>query len=408
MEAPLDKLEAWLPAAVQRVAARETPIPSIAARARAAAARRPSLVRADIGQIAGLDPSLEVLYGPPVGLDPLRAALAETYNRAFGLDLGDVPGLSSGLTPAHVTVCTGAAEGLSMLFTCFAEGRVVALPRAHWENYSNAVELAGGRTALVDYFDARGRLDLEGLERALQAHGAQVLVANFPANPTGAVLSEAETRALAALAERLGLVLIADEVYARLRYDGQAPVTLLRYAPGNAVVVASASKEYLLPGARVGYVFSSRSDLTDRVLRKLLRARTGSPGVLGQERLLALLTGDLEDLRAGRAPEVLTRVRDTMKSRRDALLPVLVRHGLDPVGRPGHAPEGTIFLMARLPGWFQGDDAAFAQAALEEGVVSTIPGSAFGLPGTVRFSYGSMAEADIDRLDRNLAAWKRG
>jgi aspartate/methionine/tyrosine aminotransferase len=407
MEAPLDKLEAWLPAAVQRVAARETPIPSIAARARAVAARNPSLVRADIGQIAGLDPSLEVLYGPPVGLDTLRAALAETYNRAFGLDLGDVPGLSAGLSPANVTVCTGAAEGLSLLFRCFAQGRVVALPRAHWENYANAVELAGGQTALVDYFDARGRLDLEGLERALTALGAQVLVANFPANPTGAVLSAEETRALAGLAERLGLVLVADEVYARLRYDGEAPQTLLRHAPGNAVVVASASKEYLLPGGRVGYVLSARSDLTDRVLRKLLRAHTASPNVLGQERLLATLTRDLGDLREGRPPTILTRVREAMKARRDALLPVLSRHGMTPVGRPGHAPQGTIFLMAQLPPWWTGDDNAFAQAALEDGVVSTVPGSAFGLSGAVRFSYGSMAEADIDRLDRNLAAWRR-
>ncbi|MEZ4440162.1 MAG: pyridoxal phosphate-dependent aminotransferase [Polyangiaceae bacterium] len=398
MSAPLDRIDDLLDEHVRRVATRTTPIPTIAARAKAVQTDAPDLVRADIGQIVGVDPQTEVLYGPPVGLESLRAAIAELYTRSFSLD--------EALTGAHVTLCTGAAEALSLLFRCFAPGRRVGLPRGHWENYQNGVEMAGGETDVVDFFDPRGDLDIDGLRRAIRERGLAALVANFPCNPTGAVLSEAETRALAELAIAEDVILIADEVYARLRYDGAPPQTLLRYAPGHALSVGSASKEFLLPGARVGYVVSARADVTDRVLRKLVRANSGSPNVLGQERLLPLIEAELQDLRAGRTPRLNEAIRHAMKARRDALLEVLERHGMDSVGRAAHAPMGTIFLMARLPGWWREDDVTFVEAALDRRLASAIPGSAFGLPGSLRFSFGATDGDAIARLDRGLEAWR--
>lgn len=397
-EGPLADPVARLPAHVREVVERATPIPSIAAAAGARAAEDPGMVRADIGQILNLDADLEVPYGPPVGLAPLREALAETYSRAHGLE-GE-----AALGAENVCVTTGAAEGLSLLFRCFAQGQRVALPRAHWSNYRNGVALAGGEAVMVDFFDAEGALDVEGLRRQLRDHGASLLVANFPCNPTGAVLSADEAGALAAMVRDEGLLCVADEVYDRLRYDGVEALSLLPLAPDHVVSVGAASKEYLLPGARVGWVLSASATLTDRILRKVLRASSASPNVLGQRRALALIEADLEDLRAGRAPAVLTRVREAMRARRDRLLEVLERHQMPAVGRPGHRPEGTIFLMASVPGWFSGDDAAFAEAALEAGCVSTVPGHAFGMPGSVRFSYGGLDVEAIDRLDANLAA----
>src|SRR5690606_3098053 len=122
---------------------------------------------------------------------------------------------------------------------------------------------------------------------------------------------------------------------------------------------SSASKEYLLPGARVGYVLSAHADLTDRVLRRLIRANTASPNIPGQKQLLALLTRDLADLRQGKEPSLLSRVQKEMQRRRDLLLSVLEKHGFSTVGRPGHRPEGTIFLMAGLPAWWSGSEEEF-------------------------------------------------
>ena len=403
---PLQRISELLPEEIQRIVQRETPIPTVAQAAKAKKAEVPTLVRGDIGQIVGVDEELEVLYGPPLGLDELRAVVAETYNLAFGLGDGALESAPQGLTGRNVAICTGAAEALSLLFRCFAKGKTVALPRGYWENYLNGIDMAGGRPVIVDFFDDQGALDIAGIERAIDAEGIAVMVVNFPCNPTGAVLGIDEYQALAALIERTGVILIADEVYARIRFDGCPPQTLIKFAPGNAVSVFSASKEYLHPGARIGYAVCAYEQLTNEVLRKVIRANTASPNVLGQRRVLELMQPDLEDLRAGREPRMLTRIRDEVGARCELLLEVLEHHGFTPVGRAGHRPMGTIFLTAALPDWWNGDDVSFSEAAIEAGCVSSVPGSAFGLDGSIRLSFGAMTRDDIGQLDRNLSEFR--
>jgi aspartate/methionine/tyrosine aminotransferase len=390
----LDRLDRILPPEVRAVAERSTPIPTIAQRAALIAKDRPEFVRADIGQISSYSPDDEVLYGPPVGLPALREAIAELWTRSFALE--------PKLRDLNVSVCSGATEGLSLLFRCFARDRAVGLPRGFWENYANGVELAGGRSVLVDYFDADGRLDLAGLHDQIEREHIELLVANFPSNPTGALLDRDECAALAGLLRECDCLCISDEVYARLRYDGKPAMSLLGFAPERVVVVSSASKEYLLPGARVGYVLSVNSDLTDRVLRKLIRANTASPNVLGQRLLLPRLEAELTDLRAGREPQFLGALREELKSRRDALVELLLRRGFRLAGRAGGEAQGTIFLMVHVPKWFSGSAEEFAEAALSAGVCSLVPGDSFGLPETLRFSFGGMTTEQIGALDRGL------
>lgn len=394
---PLDRLDEVLAPTVRAVVARDPPIPTLAGRAAEVAKGAPGFVRGDIGQVVGVDPPGEVLYGPPVGLDEVRAALAALFGRTFGVE---------GLTAAHVALCTGGSEALALLFQCFGgPGRSVGLPRGYWENYLNGIEVSGGRPVVVDFFDrATGALDGEGLERAIRAEGLSALVANFPCNPTGAVLDAAEAARLAQVAERTGVVLIADEVYARLRYDGLPPLSLVRFAPGHAVSIGSASKEYLLPGARMGWMVSARPRMTDHVLRRVIRGNTASPSVLAQQRLLPLVRQDLEG--GGR----MDGLRHELKARRDALLAVLARHEMRPVGRAGRDPQGTIFLVASLPPWWPADrpDQEFCERAIEGGWFSSIPGSAFGLDEPcARFAFGSMPLPAVGRLDAALSAMRR-
>ena len=95
-----------------------------------------------------------------------------------------------------------------------------------------------------------------------------------------------------------------------------------------------------------------------------------------------------------------------MAARRDALLEVLARHDMPAVGRPEHPPSGTIFLVAALPPWWAAGDQEFCEAAIDGGWFSAIPGSAFGLPPSARFSFGSMTVADIEALDGALSAMR--
>jgi aspartate/methionine/tyrosine aminotransferase len=404
--APLEKPELLLPPHIRSIVDRDTPIPTIALRAAKIKKETPTMVRADIGQISEVDTSLEVYYGPPVGLDELRSLLAETWNRCFGWDTRGLGHLPKGLEAKNVVVCTGAAEALSVLFHCFAHNKKVGLPKGHWENYTNGVEMAGGSVVLLDFFDAEGRLDIPGITKVIQEQNISLIVANFPCNPTGAVLNTEENRAFGEMLQKTNCVAIADEVYCRLRYDGHAPTSLLEAAPGHVVSIGSVSKEYLLPGVRVGYIFSTNADFTDRMLRRLIRANTASPNVLGQKRALALMESDLKDIREGRAPQLLSKVREEMKERRDRLVTILEAYQMPTVGRAKHIPEGTIFLMAGLPSWWKGTDVELTERFLEEACVSVVPGSAFGMERCVRFSFGGLSVAQLAQLEKNLASFK--
>ena len=403
MLGPLFRLEQVLPSHVRAVADRATPIPTLAQAAKQQRAEHTEMVRADIGQVVGVKPKDEILYGPPVGLTPLRQALAELNNRSFSLP-GAWPDKPAGLAAANVVVCTGAAEALSLCFECFGSDRTVGVPRGHWSNYDNAIALSRGQLRQIDFFDDRGRFSAAALQKQLQAQKLHALVANFPCNPTGAVLDAEETAKLAAVIRDTDIVLIADEVYARLRYDGVPPQSLLRDAPGHTVSIGSASKEYLMPGGRVGYLLSANADLTDRVMRKLVRARTASPNVMAQQKLLQHLHGDLAAMRDGHPPLLIERIRSTMQRRRDSLVEQLRSVDMPPLGR---RPDGTIFLIASLPPWWKHDDNAFCEQAIALGLFSAIPGSAFGLTGAVRFSFGAMTDDDIRRLPSRIALFRK-
>ena len=136
---------------------------------------------------------------------------------------------------------------------------------------------------------------------------------------------------------------------------------------------------------------------------KLIRANTASPNVLGQRMLLPLLEEELSDRVAGRPPRFLSNVRAELDIRRKGLLELLQRHEIPVAGRHGHEPVGTIFLMVSVPDWYDGDADSFAEKAMEEAVCSMVPGDSFGLPGTLRFSFGGMTADSIANLDRGFS-----
>ena len=120
---PFDDLDRVLPPELRDIVGRTTPIPTIAQRAEKIRREDSRMVRADIGQVSGIRPDVEILYGPPVGLDALRDALAELYRRSFQLERFDLPEI----TGKNVAVTTGAAEALTVLFRCFGETKNVRL-----------------------------------------------------------------------------------------------------------------------------------------------------------------------------------------------------------------------------------------------------------------------------------------
>jgi len=114
-----------------------------------------------------------------------------------------------------------------------------------------------------------------------------------------------------------------------------------------------------------------------------------------------MLSADVDDLEHGRSPHLLLAIRDELQRRRDRMTTALRHTGWTLLTRDGRVPRGGISMFARLPAGLD-DDRAFLDLALELGLFSAIPGSAFGAPGCVRFGYAGMTVDQIDRLEEHL------
>jgi aspartate/methionine/tyrosine aminotransferase len=392
---------AWeaMPPAMQRTVTSAPVIPQIAAKAKDAAAKHLGFVRGDQGQVVGVMPDREVYYGPSSGLPGLRRLVGRFWTLAYGLRRGD--GLPvDGLEAEHVAIVSGATEGIAIIMRLLAPGRAVGVQRYCWGNYRNIISLAGGEVVTLDFFTPGGGFDLAGLSSAIEASNVRTLLVNFPANPTGDLLFDDELAALSELARERDLVLVSDEVYNWIRYDGR-PRTLLDFAPERTLVIGAASKEYLIPGARTGYVLSADTTFSGEWMPRLIRSTSSSANVLGQRLATEMLETDVADLEAGRAPRTLSAIKEELRNRRDAMVDVLHSAGFKIEGRHRGLPPGGIALLARLPEGIEDDDAVI-DAAIDMGRFSAIPGSAFGAPGCIRFGYAGIPVEGIERLSACL------
>jgi aspartate/methionine/tyrosine aminotransferase len=374
-------------------------IPQIAARAKAAAAEHPGFVRGDQGQVVGVMPDREVYYGPSSGLPELRCLVARFWTLAYHLR-GCIGLPENGLEAEHVAIVSGATEGIAILMRLLAPGRAIGVQRFCWGNYHNIIAHAGGEARTLDFFAPDGSLDVNGVTAAIEAANIRTLLVNFPANPTGDVLSDEELAALAGLARERDLLLVSDEVYNWMRYD-DTPRTLLEFAPERTLVVGAASKEYLIPGARTGYILSADTTFSGEWMPRLIRSTSSSPNVLGQHLAMEMLESDVADLETGGAPSILSTIKGELRRRRDAMVEALHSAGFKIESRHGGFPLGGIALLARLPEGIE-DDGAVIDAAIDMGCFSAIPGSAFGAPGCIRFGYAGIPVEGIERMAAGL------
>ena len=206
---------------------------------------------------------------------------------------------------------------------------------------------------------------------------------------------------LAELAERLNLILVADEVYNYIRYKGE-PQSMLAFAPERTVVVSSASKEYLIPGARVGYVLCADETFANSWMPKLIRSFSSSPNVLGQRVLMDILKEEVKDFESGRSPRIISEVRRELRERCGLILSILKEKGFALAGRDKDFPSGAISVLVRLPAEIEVDDKIFVEKAMELHKFSAIPASVFGAPGCLRFGYAGMTRETIKKLSKNL------
>ncbi|HHW33647.1 MAG TPA: pyridoxal phosphate-dependent aminotransferase [Paracoccus solventivorans] len=310
-------------------------------------------------------------YPATLGTAELRAAIAA----------------ANGVAPAEVIVSTGAKQVLAnAMLASLADGDEVIIPAPYWTSYSDIVALAGGRPVVLPCPMARGfKLTPEALEAAITPR-SRWLMLNSPSNPSGAIYSAAEIRALAeVLARHEQVWVLSDEIYEHLSY---VPFTRFRDAApelaGRTLVVNGVSKAYSMTGWRIGWGVGPAALI--RAMGAVQGQITSGASSISQAAALAALSGD---------QSLLDTRRAAMRARRDRVV-----SGLNAI--PGVAcpePEGAFYAFPDLSqaiakGGF-GSDAALCGWLLDQAGVAIVPGRAFGLPGHARLSF-AYAERDLE------------
>ena len=335
-------------------------------------------------------------YSHNLGIAPLRDELARYVSRLHGATSAD----QVAVTSAGVNALMLAAQ-----LVVGAGDRVVAVTPL-WPNLVEIPKILGAEvsTVALGYGEQGWSLDLDRLLAALTP-GTRMLLLNSPNNPTGWVMRREDQRAVLDHCRRLGIWIVADEVYERLYYPdagvdagAEAPTVVapsfldLASRDERVICVNSFSKAWLMTGWRLGWIVAPSSLMGD--LSKLVEYNTScSPVFVQQAGIAALQQGEpsvhglVAQLRAS---------RDHLVQALSALPGVQVR-----------APAGAMYLFFSLPG--AENSLAFCKALVRDAGLGLAPGSAFGPEGEgfVRWCYAcdpARLDAGVARLQRYLAS----
>jgi aspartate aminotransferase len=311
-------------------------------------------------------------------------------------------------SPSEVVVSCGVKHVLfNLALALYQPGDEVIIPTPAWVSYPEQVRLVGATPILLPTTEEDGfRLRPAALEAALSPRTKAIILCS-PSNPTGAAYGEREIAALLDVLRRHDCWIIVDEIYADLTYDGFKHVSvgvLAEDLRDRLIVVDGVSKTFAMTGWRIGWSITPAS--LAKALDVVQSQSTTNAAAVAQAAAVAALNGPRDEVYAMRAAF----------ARRRALMVEGLR------GTPGvrcRMPEGAFYAFADVRGLFgipwRGEplasDESVAEWLLEEAHVATVPGTPFGAPGYLRFSY-ACSEEDIEEgiaaIRNAVAAGRRG
>ncbi|PYY40920.1 pyridoxal phosphate-dependent aminotransferase [Curtobacterium sp. MCPF17_046] len=320
-------------------------------------------------------------YTPATGLPELKRVIADKTARVSGVTVD----------PAQVIVTNGGKQAVYQAFqTVVDEGDEVLLPAPYWTTYPEAVRLAGG--VPVDVFagsDQGYLVTVEQLEAARTPRTKALLFCS-PSNPTGAVYSAEQTRAIGEWALEHGIWVISDEIYQDLVYDGIRFSGVLEQVPALAdttILVNGVAKTYAMTGWRVGWMIGPADAV--KAASNLQSHLSSNVSNVSQRAAIAALTGPQEPV---------TAMRDAFDRRRKAIvaglnaIPGFVTP--EPEGAFYVYPDVTALLGREWAGSTPTTTLELADLVLEHAEVAVVPGEAFGPSGYLRLSY-ALGDDDI-------------
>lgn len=333
-------------------------------------------------------------YTPVGGTPELKGAVCRSLERDYGLVYA----------PGEVTVSCGAKHTLFNLFLALLdEGDEVIVPAPFWVSYPEQVQVAGATPVIVPTREEDGfRLRPEALEAAITPR-TRALVLNSPSNPTGAMYGRLHLESLAEVIRGRDLLVVSDDIYQKLVYEGGRFVGLLEVAPDlrdRVVIVNGVSKTYAMTGWRIGYA-AGPSKLV-AAMEKLQSQSTSNPTSFAQKAAAVALTGP---------QECVAEMVAAFARRREFLTEGL--NSLPGIRCP--LPQGAFYAFPNVSGVygsrFEGEEIRnsfdLARFLLDEARVAVVPGAPFGSDQHLRLSYATSLDVIREGLERFEAALAR-
>ena len=297
-------------------------------------------------------------------LPALIKAVQGWYIRRFGVELAR----------EEITSVYGSQEGIAHIAMALCDpGEIILVPSPCYPIFSIGPALCGARVEYYKLDPANDwQPDLDGIDPEI-AKAAKAIIVSFPNNPTCSILPDSFYRKLIEFANKYEIIVIHDNAYSEIYFDGNKPGSFLAYPGAKEVGVEfnSLSKTYNLTGARLSFLLGN-AEIVGRFRDVRSQIDYGS-FLPGQYAAIAALEGPQDSVDANRAE---------YQRRRDALC-----SGLDAIGWKGVSSKATMFAWAPLPAGHT-DSAAFCAELIERSGVICTPGAAFGPDGEghVRFA----------------------
>ena len=329
-------------------------------------------------------------YTPVPGYLSLREAICRKLKRENGLDF----------TPAQIVVGNGAKQELcDVILSVVNKGEEVLIPVPAWVSYMEMVKIAEGVPVLIYAGpEQKFKVTPQQLEAAITPKTKAVLICS-PSKPTGSVYSKEELQGLVdVLARYPDIIVIADEIYEHITYVG--PTTSLASFPeikDRVVVINGVSKAYAMTGWRIGYCAAPLP--IAKAVSKLHGQYTSNCSSIAQKAAEAAYDGP---------QDCVEQMRQAFERRRDLIVGLAKQI-------PGFnvtVPDGAFYIFPEVSALFgkkagdkvisSADD--LAMYLLEEALVASVSGAAFGAPDCLRFSYATSDEKLIEAMGRVKAA----
>ncbi len=325
----------------------------------------------------------ETKYTPADGTLQLKKAIAQKFKKENGLSY----------SIDQIMVNCGAKHSLFNLIMCLAEkGDEVIIPSPYWVSYPEMVKASGATPVIADCLrNSSFKLTPEILKNHLSKN-TKLLILNSPSNPTGALYTPKELETLSEIILKNDLLVISDEIYEHLVYDGEfhSIAQISGKLKEKTIIVNGVSKAYSMTGWRIGYAAGNAEII--KACRKLQSHSTSNPTTFAQ-------AGAVKALTSPEGTEAIRKMAKEFKKRRD-----YIYNELNLISRiKVTKPAGAFYIFPYIGEYLGGEITSsykFAEKILNEKFVALVPGEGFGAPSYIRISYAIGMEELVRGLEK--------